>query len=120
MYALKEHYNNQIKQELTKQLEIKNPMLLPKLEKIVISVGAGQYAKEAKILQNIADTISLIAGQKNLPLPKKRFAPIRTLPKPIWNLRLIMPAAKHPRGLKNAINAAKINLVCGSFIKMQF
>ena len=64
MYALKEHYNNQIKQELTKQLEIKNPMLLPKLEKIVISVGAGQYAKEAKILQNIADTISLIAGQK--------------------------------------------------------
>lgn len=64
MYALKEHYNNQIKQELAKQLEIKNPMLLPKLEKIVISVGAGQYAKEAKILQNIADTISLIAGQK--------------------------------------------------------
>ena len=64
MYALKEHYNNQIKQELTKQLEIKNPMLLPKLEKIVISVGAGQYAKEAKILQTIADTISLIAGQK--------------------------------------------------------
>ncbi|MDE6958391.1 MAG: 50S ribosomal protein L5, partial [Helicobacter apodemus] len=41
-----------------------NPMLLPKLEKIVISVGAGEYAKDTKIMQNIADTISLVAGQK--------------------------------------------------------
>lgn len=64
MYALKERYKNEIKQELAKALDIKNPMLLPKLEKIVISVGAGEYAKEAKIIQNIADTISLIAGQK--------------------------------------------------------
>lgn len=39
-------------------------MLLPKLEKIVISVGAGDYAKDTKVMQNIADTISLIAGQK--------------------------------------------------------
>ncbi|WP_334090835.1 50S ribosomal protein L5, partial [Helicobacter typhlonius] len=45
-------------------LNISNPMLLPKLEKIVISVGAGDYAKDSKVMQNIADTISLIAGQK--------------------------------------------------------
>ncbi|RDU66783.1 50S ribosomal protein L5 [Helicobacter didelphidarum] len=64
MYALREHYKNEIRQELAKQLNIKNPVLLPKLEKIVISVGAGEYAKEAKIIQNIADTISLISGQK--------------------------------------------------------
>lgn len=64
MYALKERYKNEIKQELINILNIKNPMLLPKLEKVVISVGAGSYAKEAKIMQNIADTISLIAGQK--------------------------------------------------------
>lgn len=64
MYALREKYKNEIKQELAKQLDIKNPVLLPKIEKIVISVGAGEYAKEAKIMQNIADTISLIAGQR--------------------------------------------------------
>lgn len=39
-------------------------MLTPRLEKIVISVGAGDYAKDMKIMQNIADTISVIAGQK--------------------------------------------------------
>ena len=64
MYALREKYNTTIKKDLSEQLNIKNPLLLPKLEKIVISVGAGEYAKEAKIMQNIADTISLIAVQK--------------------------------------------------------
>lgn len=72
MYALKEKYKNEIKQELAKTLDIKNPMLLPKLEKIVISVGAGEYAKEAKIMQNIADTISLIAGQKAIITKAKK------------------------------------------------
>lgn len=66
MYQLKELYKNEIKDKLSKEFDIKNPMLIPKLEKIVISVGAGEYAKEAKIIQNIADTISLIAGQKSI------------------------------------------------------
>ena len=64
MYGLKSSYQNEIKQKLVQELEIKNPMLTPKLEKIVISVGAGEYAKDMKIMQNIADTISIIAGQK--------------------------------------------------------
>lgn len=64
MYQLKDFYVNEIKTKLMKEFDFKNPMLVPKIEKIVISVGAGDYAKEAKIIQNIADTISLIAGQK--------------------------------------------------------
>lgn len=64
MFGLKSVYQNEIKQRLVQELEIKNPMLTPKLEKIVISVGAGEYAKDMKIMQNIADTISVIAGQK--------------------------------------------------------
>lgn len=39
-------------------------MLIPVIEKVVISVGAGELAKDQKVLQNVADTISLIAGQK--------------------------------------------------------
>ncbi|MBO7475928.1 MAG: 50S ribosomal protein L5, partial [Campylobacter sp.] len=38
----------------------------PALEKVVISVGAGESSKDQKVLQNMADTISLIAGQKAL------------------------------------------------------
>lgn len=64
MYQLKELYLNVVRDKLSKEFDIKNPMLIPKLEKIVISVGAGDYSKEVKIMQNIADTISLIAGQR--------------------------------------------------------
>ncbi|AQW80498.1 50S ribosomal protein L5 [Campylobacter pinnipediorum] len=61
---LKEKYNESIKAALTKEFDIKNPMLIPAIEKVVISVGANDSAKDQKILQNMADTISLIAGQK--------------------------------------------------------
>ncbi|GAA8348696.1 50S ribosomal protein L5 [Helicobacter pylori] len=64
MFGLKQFYQNEVMAKLAQELGIKNPMLLPKLEKIVISVGAGAYAKDMKIMQNIAQTISLIAGQK--------------------------------------------------------
>lgn len=66
MYQLKEIYVKEVRNKLTKEFDIKNSMLVPKLEKVVISVGAGEYAKETKIMQNIADTISLIAGQKSI------------------------------------------------------
>ncbi|GAA7247980.1 50S ribosomal protein L5 [Helicobacter pylori] len=64
MFGLKQFYQNEVRTKLAQELDIKNPMLLPKLEKIVISVGAGACAKDMKIMQNIAQTISLIAGQK--------------------------------------------------------
>ncbi len=64
MFGLKQFYQNEVRTKLAQELDIKNPMLLPELEKIVISVGAGAYAKDMKIMQNIAQTISLIAGQK--------------------------------------------------------
>ncbi len=60
---LKEKYQKEVKPALQKEFGFKNPMLIPALEKIVISVGAGWAAKDAKLMQNIQDTISLIAGQ---------------------------------------------------------
>lgn len=63
MARLKDRYANEIKPALVSEFDIKNPMKIPALEKIVISVGAGEEAKDSKILQNIQDMISLIAGQ---------------------------------------------------------
>ena len=63
MYQLKAHYD-EIKADLGKELAVPNVMVTPKLDKVTISVGFGQASKEQKVLQNIADTISLIAGQK--------------------------------------------------------
>ncbi len=64
MVRLKEKYNSEIKKALVEEFDIKNPMQIPALEKIVISVGAGDDSKDIKVLQNIQDTISLIAGQR--------------------------------------------------------
>lgn len=66
MYQLKYLYLNEVRNKLSEEFSISNPMLIPKLEKLVISVGTGMYAKENKIIQNIADTISLISGQKSV------------------------------------------------------
>lgn len=72
MFALRKKYKEEIFENLKKDLGISNAMLVPKLEKIVISVGAGDYAKDAKVMQNIADTISLIAGQRAIITKAKK------------------------------------------------
>jgi large subunit ribosomal protein L5 len=63
MARLKDKYIA-LKPQLQEQLGIKNPMEIPGFEKIVISVGTGFAMKDNKLIQNIQDTISAIAGQK--------------------------------------------------------
>ncbi|WP_394909243.1 50S ribosomal protein L5 [uncultured Helicobacter sp.] len=72
MFELRKKYKEEIIPKLKEELQITNAMLIPKLEKIVISVGAGEYAKDSKIMQNIADTISLIAGQRAIITKAKK------------------------------------------------
>ncbi len=63
MARLLDKYKESIRAELAKDFDIKNPMMIPALEKISISVGASEEAKDSKVLQNVVDIISLIAGQ---------------------------------------------------------
>jgi large subunit ribosomal protein L5 len=63
MARLKEKYLS-LKPELQAELGIKNTMQVPQVDKIVISVGAGFAMKDNKLIQNIEDTITAIAGQK--------------------------------------------------------
>ncbi len=71
MSRMKEKYAS-IVPALREELEIKNPMQTPKFEKIVISVGAGEEGRDNKLIQNMADTISLIAGQKAVIIMAKK------------------------------------------------
>ena len=64
MLGLKKKYNEEVKAKLQSEHGIQNVMCIPALDKITISVGAGEANKDAKLMQNMADTISLIAGQK--------------------------------------------------------
>jgi len=68
---MKQKYND-IVPALREELEIANVMETPQLEKIVISVGAGEEGRDNKLIQNMADTISLIAGQKAVIVMAKK------------------------------------------------
>ncbi|RUM73647.1 MAG: 50S ribosomal protein L5 [Sulfurovum sp.] len=71
MSRMKQKYND-IVPALRKECGIDNPMQTPKLEKIVISVGAGEEGKDSKLIANMVDTISLIAGQKAVVVNAKK------------------------------------------------
>lgn len=63
MARLKDKYLS-LKPALQSELGIENPMQIPALEKIIISVGTGFAMKDNKLIKNIEDTITKIAGQK--------------------------------------------------------
>ena len=71
MSRMKQKYND-ITAALREECEIKNVMQTPKLEKIIISVGAGEEGKDNKLIANMVDTISLIAGQKAVVVNAKK------------------------------------------------
>ena len=71
MSRMKQKYND-IVPALREECGVQNTMQTPKLEKIVISVGAGEEGKDSKLIANMADTISLIAGQKAIIVNAKK------------------------------------------------
>jgi len=71
MARLFDRYKSEIKPAL-EELFKQNTMLTASLEKVTISVGTGEHMKDSKVIQNIADTISLIAGQKAVVVNSKK------------------------------------------------
>src|SRR5690606_10570480 len=64
MARLKAHYENTVRAALTEQFGYKNPMQVPKLDKIVINMAVGKATQDAKKLTNAAAQLAKIAGQK--------------------------------------------------------
>ena len=64
MSRLKEQYNSEIKEALTKKFGYKNVMQVPKLEKIVINMGVGEAKENHKLLDTAAGDLEIITGQK--------------------------------------------------------
>lgn len=69
---LKTEYRKRIVDSLTKRFGYKNIYQVPKLEKVVINVAAGEAVQDPKILEVIAEDIGLIAGQKPITIRAKR------------------------------------------------
>lgn len=64
MNRLQERYQSEMTTSLAKQLDAKNPHRVPKLVKIVVSVGVGRAVVDQKYLDNAVATITKITGQK--------------------------------------------------------
>jgi large subunit ribosomal protein L5 len=61
---LYEKYKNTIREELKRELSLKNIMMVPKIEKIVVNSGVGEATQNIKVLDKIMDELAIITGQK--------------------------------------------------------
>ena len=69
---LKELYKAEIAPALYKKYEYKSVMQIPRLEKIVVNVGAGDAKENSKVIDNIITELTQITGQKAIPTYAKK------------------------------------------------
>jgi large subunit ribosomal protein L5 len=61
---LRAQYDQEIKSQLREKFGYKNPMQVPAITKIVLNMGIGEGVADRKKVENAANDLSLIAGQK--------------------------------------------------------
>ena len=72
MARLKEKYKSEIAPAIAKEFEIKNPMAIPKIEKIIINMGLGEASTNAKILDVATEELKVVTGQKPVVTKAKK------------------------------------------------
>ncbi|KPJ65251.1 MAG: 50S ribosomal protein L5 [Coxiella sp. DG_40] len=63
MARLKDLYKSQIVPELLQEFSYKNPMAVPRMEKIVVSMGVGRATQDKKFLELAKEDLKMITGQ---------------------------------------------------------
>jgi len=64
MARLKDYYLKEVAPALMKKFSYKSVMQIPKLDKIIVNVGAGEVKDNPKSMENILSDLSLITGQR--------------------------------------------------------
>ena len=72
MNRMKEMYNNEVAPALIQKFQYKSVMQIPKLDKIVVSVGCGDCKDNAKALDAVIKDITAITGQKAVATVAKK------------------------------------------------
>ena len=72
MARLKELYVKEVAPALLKKFGYKSVMQIPKLDKIVINVGAGEAKDNAKVIDSISGDLATITGQKPIVCRAKK------------------------------------------------
>ena len=61
---LRSKFDKEVAPALLKELELKNPMAVPRLHKIVVNMGVGEATQNAKVLDPAVNELGQITGQK--------------------------------------------------------
>ena len=72
MTRMKEMYNNEVAPALMNKFQYKSVMQIPRLDKIVVSVGCGDCKDNAKALDAVIKDITAITGQKAVATVAKK------------------------------------------------
>ena len=64
MARFKDKYKDEIVPKLMETFSYPNTMLVPKIEKICLNIGAGDAKDDAKLMERLTDELTQIAGQK--------------------------------------------------------
>lgn len=72
MFKLKEKYKKEAVAEMKKQFGLKNDWQVPRIEKIVINSGIGKFANDNALVKEVADSLTMIAGQKTVLTDSKK------------------------------------------------
>ncbi len=68
----KKRYYEVIRPELMKKFGYKNPLQVPRVEKVVLNIGAGEGASDSKKIQQAQNDLTAIAGQKAVVTKAKK------------------------------------------------
>lgn len=72
MARLKDHYQKELAPKLMQELQLKNVMEVPRVEKVVINMGLGEAIQNIKVLESAVEELSRITGQKAVITRAKR------------------------------------------------
>ncbi len=72
MARLKDYYKQDVAPALMKKYSYKSVMQIPKLDKIVINVGAGDARENSKVIDAVVSDLSKITGQKPVVCKAKK------------------------------------------------
>ena len=72
MARLREKYKKDIAPALAKEFDIKNPMAIPRIEKIIVNMGMGEAISNSKILDVAVEELKVITGQKPVVTKAKK------------------------------------------------
>ena len=61
---LRLRFEQEIKPALMKEFELRNPMAVPRLHKVVVNMGLGEATQNAKLLDPASNDLAQITGQK--------------------------------------------------------